>query len=203
MLEILQKLLRPARKQNTVRADYPGTSSAPRVFAGMIVCLIVAGLLSSARLVDMADRQEFGPSRDRWLTAAERVDEVARSIGLDQPAVAADRLLGRAGSPDAVVLGELAPTRPSPPVDPTPSTVSPTSTAPPTPTTSSPPTTTPTTTTTTTLLGNVSAEDPLRIWVGGDSLGEYVGSHVTRAASEWVADIAWLQILERWRFAES
>ena len=188
MPELFRRFIRPARKQSIFRTEQTGASSVNRVFGGLVICLIVTALLSSGRLVAMAERQEFGPERDRWLSAAEGVDSVASRLALNQPAQAIEGALGRGeGAQGDVVLGELAAAAPT--------TTSPTTTAPTTTTIAEPniaTTTAPTTLSTTTaptttapttappppILGDVTVNDPLRIWTGGDSLGEYVGSEL-------------------------
>ncbi len=180
--------------------DEPAGSAAVSVLLGIAVALVVAGGLSSGRLVDMAARLPFGDNRDRWLAAAESLDESASSVGLDQPADAVAAALDRerpgsgadAADPTKVVVGELATgaaqrttatttTMPASTTD-GPSTTDPSTTAPLTtaPTTATPTTTVPTTTTapptTVRQLRTVTAENPLRIWMGGDSLGEYVAT---------------------------
>ncbi len=194
MLDSLRTIIRPARKQSIFRTDRGGASGVGRVFAGLVVCLVVAGLLSSGRLVSMAERQEFGSRRDRWIAAAETVDALAGMLQLDRPAGAIEAALGQNDDePIDVVLGELTPiatvsettSTPSPEtaidesaaqtpdtlaIEPAPTT---TTAAPPTTTTSAAPT-----------LGEASANDPLRIWVGGDSLGEYIGSQLLNKVAD-------------------
>ncbi len=164
------------------------------VLFGLVIAMLVAGLLSSGHLVDIAASQEFGPDRDRWLDAATQVDDIASGIGADQPGdELADRLdrnrpgaVADPGAGDDVVLGALADEAPSTGttlVDDLASTeIAPTTTPPadqissstaPAPTTT---TTAPTTTTTQRQLRSISAEEPLLIWTGGDSLGEYVAT---------------------------
>lgn len=203
MSNVFRRLFQPARKQSIFRTEVTGASGVGRVFGGLVACLIVVGLLSSDRLVMMAERQEFGTDRDRWLAAAETVDAVASATQLDRPAAALDAALGRGQSePADVVLGELAagsatsstgdlapsetvpretvpPDTPPPeavPPDATATTADTSTTAPPTSTTTS--TTVPTTSLTLPLLGVASVNAPLRVWAGGDSLGEYVGSEL-------------------------
>lgn len=200
MSDLRSTLFRPARKQSIFRTERAGASGVWRVFGGLVLCLVVTALLSSERLVTMAERQEFGPSRDRWLAAAEAVDDVAGALGLDRPAAAVEAALGRGGEPPSeVVLGELAANPPSTaPVDrPTTTEVRPeapttsvavTTTVDDSPTTTTTTTSTSTTTSTTSpppsILGVVDVNRPLRIWTGGDSLGEYVGSELLYRVSE-------------------
>jgi len=191
MANFFRRIVRPARKQSIFRTERAGASGVGRVFAGLVVCLIVTGLLSSQRLVAMAERQEFGPSRDRWLSAAEAVNEAATAVRLDRPAAIIESALGRSSGdePLDVVFGELAVPDPptlTPSVAPVPTTsdmAQPSSVAP-TPTTTTPTTTTPTTTALLPALGDVSIDNPLRIWIGGDSLGEYVGSQLLYQVAE-------------------
>jgi len=197
MPELFRRFFRPARRQSIFRTEQSGASGVSRVFGGLVVCLVVAALLSSARLVAMAERQEFGADRDRWLAAAEAVDAFSSRLALDRPATGIESLLGRSGNePSEIVLGDLAgsatTTTTAPPtttvVEPdgttslvdapsmdtastavataapsitTPSTTGPSTTAPPPP-----------------ILGDINVNNPLRIWSGGDSLGEYVGSEL-------------------------
>lgn len=193
MTNFFRHIFRPARKQSIFRTERAGASGIGRVFAGLVICLIVTGLLSSQRLVAMAERQEFGPSRDRWLSAAEVVNEVATAVRLDRPATAIESALGRSSGdePIDVVFGELAAPAPPTPsttevratttsevtesasVTPAPTTTTPATTATAPPTTAPPP-----------VLGDVSIDDPLRIWIGGDSLGEYIGSQLLSQVAE-------------------
>ncbi len=182
-----------APQESWVYPEQPGVSTR-MVLAGMAVCLVVAGSLSSARLLTMAERQEFGGSRENWVKAAEGLDEAASSIGLDRPAGAIEGILYEE-SGDRVVLGELAEgtsdrasdgspgpltrdTTASTVVPATsttlanaPSTLQATTTLPATTTTTGPPPTAPP-------LRVITADEPIRIWAGGDSLGEYVGSRL-------------------------
>lgn len=189
MFDLIRTLIRPARKQSIFRTERAGASSVTRVFGGLVICLVVTGLLTSQRLVEMADRKEFGPDRDRWLAAAEFVHGIADGIGLDGPASAIDAALGRDDGPSGVVLGELraidsppttVPAAPTTTVaEPRPATIpGQTTSASTEATTTTRPSTTTAPTTVPPILGQVSINDPLRVWVGGDSLGEYVGSEL-------------------------
>ena len=49
------------------------------------LCLGVAALLVSGKVVEIADRLPVGSGNDRWLEAATEVDRVAGGLGLDRP----------------------------------------------------------------------------------------------------------------------
>ncbi len=204
MADFIRRFARPARKQSIFRTDRAGASAVGRVFCGLTVCLIVTAFLSSQRMVSMAERLEFGTNRDRWLSAAEAVDTGAAALRLDRPAQAVEQAIGRSSGnePAEVVLGELATASASSPTNTEPTTT-PTNDASPQTIQGAAPggnsaedRTTPTATLSTTelsttgvpasttiappprILGDASINDPLQIWVGGDSLGDYVGSQL-------------------------
>ena len=62
-----------------------GTSSAARMAAGVVGCLLLTMLLVSGKLVEIAERQPLGESRDRWLDLAEGVDRTANFLALNRP----------------------------------------------------------------------------------------------------------------------
>jgi len=49
------------------------------------LCLGVAALLVSGKIVEIADRLPLGPDRDRWLETATETDELANSLSLNRP----------------------------------------------------------------------------------------------------------------------
>ena len=49
------------------------------------VCLGVAALLVSGKIVEIADRLPLGPDRERWLEAATETDRLANSLSLNRP----------------------------------------------------------------------------------------------------------------------
>lgn len=185
MSELFRRFIRPARKQSIFRTERSGASGVGRVFGGLVACMFVTALLSSQRLVSMAERQEFGADRDRWLAAAEVVDALASPLGLDRPAAAVESALGRNEiEPTEVILGELAARGQT-----TTTSIETTTTAPSAPdvsitTTTIPPTTTTSTIPTPPILGEASINSPLRVWSGGDSLGEYIGSELLNKVAE-------------------
>ena len=182
----------------------PGNTATPvQVLIGLIVCLAVAGLLSSARLVTMAERQEFGSTRENWLEAAETLHETAAGLKLDRPASAIENLLYEDPA-TGVVVGELATdqgtttkdvskesgstltkhgesrSETDDPLTNAPTTVvaTPTTVPPATAPSTTVPATAPSTTPTLPPLREILPSDPIRVWAGGDSLGEYVGSRL-------------------------
>ncbi len=70
-------------------AGGPGTvQPATRVvsmLAAAVTCMGLAALLVSGKLVDIADRQPLGDSRDQWLGLASDVDRVANYLSLNRP----------------------------------------------------------------------------------------------------------------------
>jgi len=65
------------------------------VYTTILLCLTVAGLLSSARLVEVAERLPFGPRRDLVLGIAQGIHGEAQALGWDRPARIVDEVLGR------------------------------------------------------------------------------------------------------------
>ena len=61
------------------------TKSVPASLLSATLCLGVAALLVSGKIVDIADRLPLGPDRDRWLEAANETDQLANSLSLNRP----------------------------------------------------------------------------------------------------------------------
>lgn len=74
----------------------------------VLFCGVLATMLNSQQLVQVADRLEFGPDRDRWLNAAMVIDEAASDLYLDKPAELSDALIDSDAPETAVVIGDLA-----------------------------------------------------------------------------------------------
>jgi hypothetical protein len=74
------------------------------VYLSLIICVSVTTLLTSGRIVRIMEDRPDGPLRERGMPLAYGLDRLAHQVGLDQPALAVDRLLQR----------PLAPTRPPP-----------------------------------------------------------------------------------------
>jgi hypothetical protein len=154
--------------------------------------LVLATFLSSASLVDIAERMEFGPDRDRWLDAALVVDEASHTLYMDRPGDWIRSLVnyedgpGIQDSTDGVILGELArtddPGGSDLPLSPLLDTAVPASPEQGEPTTSENPPQTggapPLSTPEPPAMRTITRDDPLRIWLGGDSLGQYMAAHI-------------------------
>ncbi len=76
----------------------------------VLFCGVLATMLNSHRLVEVAGRLEFGPDRDRWLNAALVIDDAASDLYLDMPAEWSDALIDSDAPEAQVVIGELATT---------------------------------------------------------------------------------------------
>ncbi len=156
------------------------------------LALVVAAALSTQSLITSAERLAFGPRRTVALSAATAVHDGAASVGLDRPAELLRSVTGRQQDgpvatngvgreqPDVVTAAlDRAPAAPAAdsnrsrsastaqPATSTPSTAAPTTTIATTTTTQPEPSARP-----------VGPGDELRVWTGGDSLGEYVGNHL-------------------------
>lgn len=208
---MLRRLNRAAGK---VRPPLPDTADhntpTKSVRASVLsatLCLGMAALLVSGKIVEIAERLPLGPDRDRWLETATETDELANSLSLNRPY---DLLRDLRGAGDEAgqqidVIGDvedlLQPDESPPEAEATsqPHDAPPEAEATPEPDSSpgEPPaastTTAPATaagpSTTTTAPGDppayvrpvpVTAEDPLRIWVAGDSQALYLGQGLRR-----------------------
>jgi lysophospholipase L1-like esterase len=149
-----------------------------------ISCLLLATLLTSAKIVEIAERQEFGTARDRQLAVAEQVDRVANFFSLNRPYDAIQDIRGTgddvASRIDTIdeVIADLDLGIDDPPADPP---------VPDDPVGPVGPDSTSTTSTTTTVpegpIRAVDASRPLTVFVAGDSQAEYLADAVTTESS--------------------
>ncbi|MBK5223888.1 MAG: DUF459 domain-containing protein [Acidimicrobiia bacterium] len=158
-----------ASDQHDEVASHRGaTAPAGRVLLVGLLGLVLAALLNADSLVEQAERKPFGWPRDVSLAVWHPVQDVSHRLRLTAPRDAIDEATGRAGD-DADDEFEFPPA----PDD----TATPPGTT--TPGTSTPGDETPATTTTTTPpepeLRTPTAEEPLRVWVGGDSMSQVFG----------------------------
>lgn len=130
-------------------------ASARDTVRGAVAAFVVAGLLGSGALVDLAERQPFGWPRDVLVGAAGSLDRVANALSLNRPADAAADLLGR-GGPEADVEAILEERRAEPPPE-APEEVE---------------------------LRAVTAAAPLTMYVGGDSMVRELGAAMKEVVAD-------------------
>ncbi len=150
------------------------TAGTWQVVAAALGSLALAALLTTAKLVEIAERQPLGTWRDRQLSVAHGVDRLANFLSLNRPYDLVIDIRGSGTSAgrqidtiDAVVSSTVVP-----PVTTT------TAAA-----VSSDTTSTTSTSTTTTLspypIRTVTAADPLRVFLAGDSQMEFLSQAVS------------------------
>ena len=61
------------------------TTSVRCAVSAVLGCMLLALLLTSGKVVEIAERQEFGDARDRNLAVAEGIDRVANFLSLNRP----------------------------------------------------------------------------------------------------------------------
>ena len=66
-------------------ADQTPTKSVRASVLSATLCLGMAALLVSGKIVEIADRLPLGPDRDRWLEAATETDRLANRLALNRP----------------------------------------------------------------------------------------------------------------------
>ncbi|MFP4514268.1 MAG: DUF459 domain-containing protein [Acidimicrobiales bacterium] len=155
------------------------TTPAGRVLVVGMIALILGALLNADSLVAQAERKPFGWPRDLSLMVWHPVQDLSHALSLNRPRDWIDSMTGRADSradadfefPPTTTDGggSAAPTTTAPSDDPAPTTSSTTTTEPPPP---EPELRTPT------------AEDPLRLWVGGDSMSQVFGQSLVGFVGE-------------------
>lgn len=146
-----------------------GAQPAGRALVVMVLALVLAMLVNADALVERAERKPPGPGRDRSLAIWHPVQDVSHALQLHRIRQLADRLAGDGGDHgddrEAAPLpsqhdtrrpGGAAPAEPAPPTTAAPD--------------AAPEVRTPT------------EDDPLRVWIGGDSMAELFGRSVVSAA---------------------
>ncbi len=152
------------------------TTSSRSVVIAALLSLALAGSLTTAKLVEIAERQPLGAWRDRQLTVAEGADRAANFLSLNRPYDFIQTIRGTGESAgqtvdtiDAVVASTTTTRRP-----------------PPSTTTAAavPDATTTTTTTTSPYPIRVATDaDPLRLLAAGDSQLEFLGQALSTEGS--------------------
>jgi uncharacterized protein len=139
-----------------------GRWDAKRVFIVIAGALLIAVFLNAVELEAEAKRKPLGGERDFWVAVWKPFATVSRALYLDQPRAWADEAIGR---------GEDGPLFQLPSGSPTP-TAPPDAEATATPALPAHSLRTPT------------EDEPLRLWVGGDSMSKVLGEAVVRQAVE-------------------
>lgn len=149
-----------------------------RVFGVMVGGLLLAVLLNAPALERGAESMPYGRERDFWLAVWKPFAAVSRTFFLDEPRNLLDRALGRDPGGDLFELPATPGDDPGEPVatarpgaTPTTGRGTPQATATPTPD-PRPKLRTPT------------AAEPLRVWIGGDSMVKVLGEAFVRQAAE-------------------
>jgi len=160
---------RMQREQDLAATDV----SSVAVLKAMTVCLLVAGLLSSAKLVEITERQEFGLQRDVTSAAARGIDRVANVLALNRPAdaIAALRSQGDDAGQSLDVIDEEALG-----VDPVEVVIPPVTAEPPASVTT-------TTEAPDRIIRSADAERPVVLHLAGDSQAEFLGFSLEREAT--------------------
>jgi hypothetical protein len=144
-----------------------GTQPAGRVLVVMVLTLVLAVLVNADDLVARAERRPFGPARDRALAIWHPVQDVSHVLQLYRVRQLADWVAGNGDH------GGSEPATPSPEAAPGPSTPAPAggaAAAPPPPREVE--------------LRTPTPEEPLRLWVGGDSMAQTFGESLVRLARD-------------------
>ena len=149
------------------------TTPVLRAVLAVLGCLLLALLLTSGKVVEIAERQEFGDARDLNLAVAEGIDRAANFLSLNRPYDAL-RDLRDANNGRSETVAVVTTTIPA-------TTTTTTTTVPAANDSSSEATTTTTAApaTTTVPAGRVVTDDaPLRVYVAGDSQATYLGQAI-------------------------
>jgi hypothetical protein len=120
-----------------------------------VVALVLAALVNADALVERAERRELGAARDRSLAIWHPVQDISHVLQLHRIREAADALAGNEDDDDDVTVLTASTTVPGA-----------STTLPPRP-----------------VLRTPTAADPLRLWVGGDSIVRDFGESVLRSAA--------------------
>jgi len=157
------------------------TASVWSVVVAALASLMLAAMLTTAKLVEIAERQPLGPWRDRQLAVADGVDRLANFLSLNRPYDLIVDIRGVGESPGQAIdtIAEVSPTTVPVPVA----------------TTSTPvaiPDVTLATTTTTLArfpLRTVEAASPLRVFAAGDSQMEFLSQALAADGGDRSIDI--------------
>ncbi|MGE0602151.1 MAG: DUF459 domain-containing protein [Dehalococcoidia bacterium] len=150
-------------------SEEQGAFRPQRVLWVIVVALVMAVLLNAPELEKEAKQKPFGTERDIWVAIWKPFSTVSQALYLDKPREWADQALNR---DDRGSIFELPGTTATP--EPTLASKNPSTTPEPTATPTPP----------AQLVRTPSVEEPLRLWVGGDSMSKVLGESVVRQATE-------------------
>ena len=182
-MELRNKALRSAatpaptgqesRSPEEPQSCVPGkTMHAGQMLAVALITLLLAALFNADALVRDSQSKPYGENRDFWLSVWRPFQNVSDALLLDQPRAALDQATGReprsAPSFDFPALVDSAEASTDPP---------PAAFVAPSPTSLPSPTPEPT-------VRPPTPSEPLRLWVGGDSLAGIFGQSLVRMASD-------------------
>ncbi|MGD9932991.1 MAG: DUF459 domain-containing protein [Dehalococcoidia bacterium] len=136
--------------------------AAARLVALCVATLLFAALLNAAALLDGAEQKPYGAEREFWVATWTPLARVSGALYLDRPRSWIDQALGRGPSPVVRPRAWLSGVASYPGETPRPLQA-----AEPVP-----------------LLRTPSAAEPLRLWIGGDSMSAAFGPALARMASE-------------------
>ena len=147
-----------------------------RVLWVIVVALFIALMLNATELENEAKSKPYGRNRDVWVAVWKPFAVVSHALYIDRPRAWFDDAIGR-GDPGSIfelppASSDGTPVATATENDPTPQKGSKTPAATPTPSKPKQPIRTP------------SAADPLRVWVGGDSMSKILGEALVRQATE-------------------
>jgi len=166
---------RPNRDEEHIEGGRIGYRPA-RVMWVLVVGLLIALMLNATELENEAKSKPYGRNRDVWVAIWKPFAVVSHALYIDRPRAWFDDAIGRG---DSGSLFELPPAEAG---------ETPASGATETSTTGPKGTKTPAATPTPSkpkqLVRTPSAADPLRVWVGGDSMSKILGEALVRQATE-------------------
>ena len=164
----------PLQQRHSVEGRAPRTMRAPQAIAIVVATLLLAALLNADSLIRDTQSKPFGESRDRWMTVWRPFERTGDVLLLDRPRAAIDDITGQGDGPNVAMASA------SPEAGRTPTMASGGATVAPRPA----PVVVLPTPTPQPAVRPASPVDPLRLWVGGDSLAIRFGESLVRLAED-------------------
>jgi hypothetical protein len=181
---------RGAQRQHTAPKRWWETWRPLRLIGLIVAGLLLAALLNADHLEDRADKMPFGAERDFWLSIWRPVQAVSDALLLNRPRQWLDDLTDREiTKPNLGLVNQPPPTQTTGPGNsPTPDQATPTPQAGQSPSPGASPTPEPTATSTPTAAEPAvrvpTAENPIKMFIAGDSMAVSFGGALSRMASE-------------------